>query len=714
MRKLRLELQQAYEQALLHQNSYELAVAKDACELAWKSCYYRPIEEFRARIKIASQSVSQARESNLPSLEEIESQQHKLHLAFIKFLDESCASYRLLIWKLDKIYGNDSQEKAFELSSREVEKAKGSLAGLSRSPSSPPSLPCLLHRCLVYLGDLYRYKANAQSSIPSGQQSGKDDKSDSWLRAIRSYQCAASLYPSSGNPFNQLAVMSYQAGDEMRAVVFYFRSLKVSQPFVTARQNLLLLFEKNRARFSQLHNAIKARTEARATTLSDVSVTFVRLNGLFFDKINAQEYTLVKNLAFTSLNVLLGSHTFLPTLSQSMAFDHLPLHLSTLATFSAHCAAPQPVMALIELIITLLNASTALTSECNEEHRMGCARLSAGALVSIQLIGCNPQEILQPLLDQIDATTAAGRSDSEAFELSLKLLDAGMKYARSVPVLYASTPHSNDASDSMMLLPENKELIGFEPLRMVWEKRQALCNPSHLNATDRDRVKQLLQLLKWLGQNIQTSLSSSIDISHRTVRVRVSCQQLVEESESGLLALDGVTSMHQPPLPPPHPHQPNVDDNQAMGSSGHKGIEMAMELIEDEEEVVVWQPRGAAGQAMRSSSLSPPLPHPPPRPPPPPQQQQLAPPPPPLPTLLLSNMQPHQSSLIHQLQHIEAVSERHLEAIAFRVKDDLFSSEQDASAAAGHGQGGGKIHVQLQKDREDFSFLGMFAVPHNS
>eukprot|EP00955_Chlamydomonas_euryale_P022029 232723-Chlamydomonas_euryale.AAC.1 len=44
-----------------------------------------------------------------------------------------------------------------------------------------------------------------------------------WTRAIQWYRAAASVLPSSGNPYNQLAVMSYQTGDELRAVYFYFR-----------------------------------------------------------------------------------------------------------------------------------------------------------------------------------------------------------------------------------------------------------------------------------------------------------------------------------------------------------------------------------------------------------------------------------------------------------------------------------------------------------
>ena len=44
-----------------------------------------------------------------------------------------------------------------------------------------------------------------------------------WQAAIGWYRLAATVLPSSGNPYNQLAVMSYQSGDELRAVYFYFR-----------------------------------------------------------------------------------------------------------------------------------------------------------------------------------------------------------------------------------------------------------------------------------------------------------------------------------------------------------------------------------------------------------------------------------------------------------------------------------------------------------
>lgn len=44
--------------------------------------------------------------------------------------------------------------------------------------------------------------------------------------------------------FLQLAVLATYVGDELLAVYRYFRSLAVESPFLTARDNLIILFEK--------------------------------------------------------------------------------------------------------------------------------------------------------------------------------------------------------------------------------------------------------------------------------------------------------------------------------------------------------------------------------------------------------------------------------------------------------------------------------------
>ncbi|KAJ7535662.1 hypothetical protein O6H91_12G042000 [Diphasiastrum complanatum] len=97
-------------------------------------------------------------------------------------------------------------------------------------------------RCLLYLGDLARYEQ--LYSVLGGQ--ARD-----WSTAAKYYRQAAAMWPSGGNPHNQLAVLATYVRDELLAVYYYIRSLSVENPFVTAKENLRLLFEKNQQRFEQ-------------------------------------------------------------------------------------------------------------------------------------------------------------------------------------------------------------------------------------------------------------------------------------------------------------------------------------------------------------------------------------------------------------------------------------------------------------------------------
>jgi hypothetical protein len=127
---------------------------------------------------------------------------------------------------------------------------------LPQGSSAPRDVRPSIHRCLIYLGDLARYTAQAAPKAtpaaaaaaaagPGQHPAAKHE----WQRAAHCYRLAARVLPLSGNPHNQLAVMAVMTGDELRAVYHYARSLCVGIPFWTARENLLLLFEQNRARW---------------------------------------------------------------------------------------------------------------------------------------------------------------------------------------------------------------------------------------------------------------------------------------------------------------------------------------------------------------------------------------------------------------------------------------------------------------------------------
>jgi hypothetical protein len=225
----------------------------------------------------------------------------RLILAFLKFLDEASLFYRKLVTLLQGAYGDVGVRLELPLAAAaqaaatlaqlrqqaaapgegaaggggDAEAAAGgggrAAGGGGMAGSAPRDPRASVHRCLIYLGDLSRYSAQvapkaaalgvslnpppavapsaaaAASSAVAAAAAASPGRAD-YHRAAQYYKSAARVLPRSGNPFNQLAVMAYFAGDELRAVYYYFRSLCVATPFLTAKENLLLLFEQNRAK----------------------------------------------------------------------------------------------------------------------------------------------------------------------------------------------------------------------------------------------------------------------------------------------------------------------------------------------------------------------------------------------------------------------------------------------------------------------------------
>eukprot|EP00879_Flechtneria_rotunda_P004686 GHRR01004950.1.p1 GENE.GHRR01004950.1~~GHRR01004950.1.p1 ORF type:complete len:1360 (+),score=644.13 GHRR01004950.1:1193-5272(+) len=221
----------------------------------------------------------------------------------------------------------------------------------STSSSAPRDVRTSIHRCLIYLGDLARYNAQAAPKAavavagpgPNAPAVGNTAAKPEWHLASQFYRQAAHLLPRSGNPYNQLAVMAVMTGDELRAVYHYARSLCVGLPFLTARENLLLLFEQNRARYSELLNRRKQQEQQQhpqSTPLPQLSqelaICYVRLSGLLFDRINQHEFPGVCMTALAAVGSFLDHPQVLGLLHRQSRADCSPLHLVVLAIFAVH------------------------------------------------------------------------------------------------------------------------------------------------------------------------------------------------------------------------------------------------------------------------------------------------------------------------------------------------------------------------------------------
>ncbi|KAA8517266.1 hypothetical protein F0562_017559 [Nyssa sinensis] len=184
------------------------------------------------------------------------------------------------------------------------------------------------------LGDLARYK---------GLYGDDDSKYRDFAAASSYYMQASSLWPSSGNPHHQLAILASYLGDDLVAVYRYFRSLAVDNPFTTARDNLIIAFEKNRQSYYQLlgdakaasvktaparitgkgrrkgetrfplketrveATLVKERSSSMPETFKAFSVRFVRLNGVLFTRTSLETFEEVFAMARSDLLELLSS-----------------------------------------------------------------------------------------------------------------------------------------------------------------------------------------------------------------------------------------------------------------------------------------------------------------------------------------------------------------------------------------------------------------------
>ncbi|XP_071849963.1 telomerase-binding protein EST1A-like isoform X2 [Apostichopus japonicus] len=141
--------------------------------------------------------------------------------AMVELLQNGSTFYEELLEKLQSTY-------CFKLDT------KTGLDPLHEEPRRTIKLAILsAQRCMIALGDIARYKEQAHGTSSYG-------RARSW------YTKAQRLAPRNGKPYNQLAILALYTRRKLDAVYFYMRSLAASNPFITARESLMTLFEEVR------------------------------------------------------------------------------------------------------------------------------------------------------------------------------------------------------------------------------------------------------------------------------------------------------------------------------------------------------------------------------------------------------------------------------------------------------------------------------------
>jgi len=70
------------------------------------------------------------------------------------------------------------------------------------------------------------------------------------IKICRWYTKANQINPKNGRPYNQLALLAVYEKRKLDAVYYYMRSLMASNPFQSAKDSLLSLFEEYRRKVS--------------------------------------------------------------------------------------------------------------------------------------------------------------------------------------------------------------------------------------------------------------------------------------------------------------------------------------------------------------------------------------------------------------------------------------------------------------------------------
>ncbi|KAF7815647.1 protein SMG7-like [Senna tora] len=487
------QMRENYEAIILEDHAFS---EKHNIEYALWHLHHKRIEELRAYFTAASAGSNSTQGVKGPARPD---RITKIRLQFKTFLSEATGFYHDLIMKIRAKYGlplgyfEDSENRI--VMEKDGKKSADMKKGL---------VSC--HRCLIYLGDLARYK----------ELYGEGDSKKREFAAASSYYLqAASLWPSSGNPHHQLALLASYSGDELVAIYRYFRSLAVDSPFLTARDNLIVAFEKNRQSYSQLPGDVKAlgvkessvrstgkgrgKLEAKLATkgtgvetnprkegalnsqesYKSFCTRFVRLNGILFTRTSLEIFTEVLSLVSTGLCELLSSgkdeelNFGMDTLENGLAI----VRIVAVLVFSVHNvnkeSEGQTYAEIVQRAVLLQNAFTAafelmacLVERCVQLYDPLSSYLLPGILVFLEWLACYPDLAAG---NDVDENQAKVRTKFWNHFISLlnKLISVGsmaIDENEDETCFNNMSRYEEGETENRLALWEDFELRGFLPL----------------------------------------------------------------------------------------------------------------------------------------------------------------------------------------------------------------------------------------------------------
>lgn len=118
------------------------------------------------------------------------------------------------------------------------------------------------------------------------------------------YRHAVSLSPSSGQPYNQLALLEASRGDKLGTVFHYVRSVAVKHPFSVASANLAITLSS-----ALSDNSLKIDGKTRLDSQEYISV-FLKLHGIIHNLGDMALATTYVKLLTETLTALVVTESF--------------------------------------------------------------------------------------------------------------------------------------------------------------------------------------------------------------------------------------------------------------------------------------------------------------------------------------------------------------------------------------------------------------------
>lgn len=493
-----LQMRENYEAIILEDHAF--SEQRDIEYSLWQ-LHYRRIEELRA---IFNAALASARSTTTPNGKV---QVHvgpdrvtKIRTQVKTFLSEATGFYHDLMLKIRSKYGLplgyfcDDPDNQMTLS-KDGKKFSEVTKGL---------ISC--HRCLIYLGDLARYK---------GLYGEGDSKARDFAAASSYYTQASSMWPSSGNPQHQLAILAGYANDELLSIYRYFRSLGADNPFATARDNLIIAFEKNRQIYNQLLGNSKAALEKTAPSkmpgkgrgkgetgpnfkdnlaasssvkerasnnfeLFKAFVTrFIRLNGILFMRTSLETFAEVFSVVKNDLLELLSSG---PKEEFSFGADVterilIIVRLVVIIIFSVHNLNKenenQSYADILQRSVLLQNAYTAtfefmgcILERCHQLSDPLSSYLLPGIMVFVEWLASH-QDVAFSREPEEKQVTARSFFWNNCISLLNKLLSSEYMFGnehKDETCFSNMSKYDENETTNRLALPEDFELKGFLPL----------------------------------------------------------------------------------------------------------------------------------------------------------------------------------------------------------------------------------------------------------